>query len=227
MNVLKHINIAIDGPAGAGKSTVAKAISKELGIIYLDTGAMYRAVALKAIISGLDTKDEQQISEMVRDIDIRIEYHGNEQRVFLDGRDVTGEIRTAEVSIGASNVAVYPAVRMRLVELQREIAARNNVVMDGRDIGTYVLPDAKYKFFLTASLEERARRRHEEMIKNGMTGVTLDDVRKDIEYRDNNDSKRAFAPLSKAQDAIEIDTTCLNPGEVVNKILGCIKNNNE
>lgn len=224
---MEHINIAIDGPAGAGKSTIAKTISKELGIIYLDTGAMYRAVALKAIISGLDTTDEKRISELVKDIDIRIEYHGNEQKIFLDGRDVTGEIRTAEVSIGASNVAVYPAVRMKLVELQREIAAQNNVVMDGRDIGTYVLPNAKYKFFLTASLEERAKRRHEEMIRNGLSGVTLDDVQKDIEYRDNNDSKRAFAPLSRAQDAIEIDTTYMNPGEVVNMILNCIKNNNE
>jgi len=221
---LTHINIAIDGPAGAGKSTVAKAVSKELGIIYLDTGAMYRTVALKAIMTGVDTKDEAGLTGLVRDIDIRIEYERNEQRIYLDGKDVTENIRTAEVSIGASNVAVIPAVRVKMVELQREIAARNDVVMDGRDIGTYVLPDARYKFFLTASLEERAKRRYYEMIEKGMSNVTLDDVQKDIAYRDKNDSTRAFAPLSKAQDAIEIDTTHLNPAEVIDVILSCIKN---
>lgn len=224
---MTRINIAIDGPAGAGKSTIAKAISKELGIIYLDTGAMYRAVALKAILSGIDTKDEAGLAALVKDIDIRIEYQGNEQRIYLDGKDVSGDIRTAEVSIGASNVAVIPAVRIKLVELQRDIAAHNDVVMDGRDIGTYVLPKAKYKFFLTASLEERSKRRYDEMIGKGLSEATLDDVRKDIAYRDKNDSTRAFAPLSRAQDALEIDTTHLNPIEVVETILSYIKNKNE
>lgn len=223
---MTHINIAIDGPAGAGKSTVAKAVSKELGIIYLDTGAMYRTVALKAILSGIDTKDEAGLAELVKDIDIRIEYERSEQRIFLDGNDVTENIRTADVSIGASNVAVIPAVRLKMVELQREIAAQNDVVMDGRDIGTYVLPDARYKFFLTASLEERAKRRYDEMIGKGMSAA-IDEVQKDIAYRDKNDSTRAFAPLSKAQDAFEIDTTHLNPTEVIETILSCIKNKNE
>lgn len=217
------INIAIDGPAGAGKSTVAKAISKELGIIYLDTGAMYRTVALKAIRSGIDTTDGEKLAEMVRDIDIRIEYKDNEQRIFLDGEDVSGLIRTPEVSIGASNVAVIPAVRIKMVELQREIASSNDVVMDGRDIGTYVLPDANFKFFLTASLDERAKRRYNEMVSKGMTDVDYDKVRQDIAFRDKNDSSRAFAPLSKAADALEIDTTGIGPQEVISIILDRIK----
>ncbi len=220
---MSMINIAIDGPAGAGKSTVAKTISKNLGIIYLDTGAMYRAVALKAIRSGLDTKDADALAGLVKDIDIRIEYNNGEQRIFLDGVDVSGEIRTPEVSIGASNVAVIPAVRIKLVELQREIAENNNVVMDGRDIGTYVLPEARYKFFVTASLEERAKRRYEELLAKGMIGTVYDDVMQDIAFRDQNDSSRAFAPLSKASDAVEIDTTCMNPEQVADRILSFIK----
>jgi len=219
------INIAIDGPAGAGKSTAAKIVSRELNIIYLDTGAMYRTVALKAIRSGVDTKDEKALASLVKDIDIRIEYKDNEQRIFLDSTDVTELIRTPEVSIGASNVAVIPAVRLKMVELQREIARNNDVVMDGRDIGTYVLPDAKYKFFLTASLDERAKRRYDEMISKGMIGADLDAVRKDIEFRDKNDSSRSFAPLSKAPDAVEIDTTELGPQDVAEIILKYIKNN--
>ena len=220
---MSTINIAIDGPAGAGKSTVAKTISKNLGIIYLDTGAMYRAVALKAIRSGLDTKDADALAGLVKDIDIRIEYNNGEQRIFLDGVDVSGEIRTPEVSIGASNVAVIPAVRIKLVELQREIAENNNVVMDGRDIGTYVLPDARYKFFVTASLEERAKRRYEELLAKGMIGAVYEDVMQDIAFRDQNDSSRAFAPLSRASDAVEIDTTCMNPEQVADRILSFIK----
>jgi cytidylate kinase len=219
---LARINIAIDGPAGAGKSTVAKAVAKELNIIYLDTGAMYRAVALKALQSGLDTKDEEGLESLVKDIDIRIKHVGNEQRIYLDGKDVTGDIRTSEVSIGASNVAVIPAVRIKLVELQRKIAQDNDVVMDGRDIGTYVLPDAKHKFFLTASIEERAKRRYDEMIGKGMLDVTIEQIEKDIAFRDKNDSSRAFAPLSKASDAIEIDTTNLSAQEVVEFVLSRI-----
>ena len=220
---MARINIAIDGPAGAGKSTIAKSISKLLGIIYLDTGAMYRAVALKAINSGIDTKDEEKLSSLVENIDIKIEYKGNEQRVILEGKDVTELIRTPEVSIGASDVSAIPKVRLKMVELQREIAANNDVVMDGRDIGTFVLPDAKYKFFLTASIEERARRRYEELIARGMKDAKLKDVMKDISYRDKNDSTRAFAPLVKAEDAIEIDTTYLSISEVVDRILSYIK----
>lgn len=217
------INIAIDGPAGAGKSTVAKNISRTLGIIYLDTGAMYRAVALKAIRSGLDTSDAESLASLVKEIDIRIEYKDSEQRIFMDGNDVSGQIRTPEVSIGASNVAAIPAVRIKLVELQRAIAEVNDVVMDGRDIGTYVLPDAKYKFFITASLEERSKRRYEELLVKGTNGTTFEEVMKDISYRDKNDSSRAFAPLSKAADAMEIDTTSLSPQEVADRILSYIK----
>jgi cytidylate kinase len=224
---LTRINIAIDGPAGAGKSTVAKAVAKDMNIIYLDTGAMYRAVALKAIQSGFDTRDQVVLEALVKDIDIRIEHDGNEQRIFLDGKDVSGDIRTAEVSIGASNVAVNPAVRIKLVELQRKIAKDNDVVMDGRDIGTYVLPDARHKFFLTASIEERAKRRYYEMIGKGMSDITISQIEKDISYRDKNDSSRAFAPLSKASDAIEIDTTSLSEQEVVDCVLSHITNKNE
>ncbi len=217
------INIAIDGPAGAGKSTIAKMVSKTFGIIYLDTGAMYRAVALKAVNEGIDTSSVSALSKLVECIDIKIDYSIGEQRIFVDGKDVTSLIRTPEVSIGASNVAVVPEVRLKMVELQRVIAKENSVVMDGRDIGTYVLPDADFKFFLTASVEERAKRRFIEQTQKGLTGISLEEVKKDIEYRDNNDSNREFAPLKKADDAIEVDTTSLNIEQVAQKIIGYIK----
>lgn len=223
---MDKIAIAIDGPAGAGKSTIAKIISKTLGIIYLDTGAMYRTVALKAINEGIDTKDHGKLAHMVNEINIRISYSGNEQQIFLDGEDVSKKIRTSEVSIGASNVAVVPAVRIRMVELQRQIAAEQSVVMDGRDIGTYVLPDSKYKFFLTASIEERAKRRYAEQLEKGITDISPEEVKKDIEYRDKNDSSREFAPLAKASDAIEIDTTALTIEEVAGRILSIVKRGN-
>lgn len=217
------INIAIDGPAGAGKSTIAKLISKSLGILYLDTGAMYRAVALKAIRNGIDTLDKEKLTELVKNIDIKIIYTGNEQRVFLEGEDITDKIRTPEISTGASNVAVVPEVRIKMVELQREIADRNSVVMDGRDIGTYVLPRADLKIFLTASVEERAKRRYKEQLEKGMITGSFEDVRKDMEYRDKNDSSRAFAPLAKAEDAVEIDTTSMTIEEVAEKIILMVK----
>lgn len=216
---MDRVAIAIDGPAGSGKSTVAKLISKKLGIIYLDTGAMYRAVALKAIREGIDTLDREKLSQLVKNIDIKVKYLQNEQQIFLDGEEVSQLIRTPEVSIGASNVSSIPEVRLRLVELQREIANKHDVVMDGRDIGTYVLPDAQVKVFLTASLEERARRRYMEQLEKGAGGITLEEVRKDIEYRDKNDSSRSFAPLAKAQDAIEIDTTNMSVEEVADRII--------
>lgn len=219
MNGKARISIAIDGPAGAGKSTIAKIISKTLNILYLDTGAMYRAVALKAIRESVDTLNREQMSKLVENIDIKIAHSEDIQRIFLDGEDVTDFIRTPEVSIGASNVATVPAVRLKMVEFQREIAKKNSVVMDGRDIGTYVLPDATLKFFLTASVEARAIRRYNELLSKGITQITLEDVKKDIEYRDKNDSNREFAPLSKAPDAIEIDTTDLTIEQVVNKIM--------
>lgn len=215
--------IAIDGPAGAGKSTIARIISETLNILYLDTGAMYRTVALKAIREGIDTQSHDELKKMIENIDIKVSYSDNRQHIFLDGEDVTELIRTPEISIGASNVAVVPEVRVKMVEIQRQIASENSLVMDGRDIGTYVLPDAKYKFFLNASVEERARRRYKEQLAKGMTGVSLEEVKKDIEYRDKNDSSRVFAPLCKAPDAIEIDTTQMSIENVVDKILEYIK----
>lgn len=220
---MEKFSIAIDGPAGAGKSTIAKIVSKSLGIVYLDTGAMYRAVALKAINYKIDSKDKEKITELVKDIDIEIDYSGNEQQIFLDEKNVTGKIRTPEVSIGASNVAAVPEVRIRMVELQRKIAEKSRVVMDGRDIGTYVLPNAQFKFFLTASINERARRRYIEQISKGMENLTFEEVLKDIEYRDKNDSSREFAPLSKAVDAVEIDTTNLTIEQVAEEILLHVK----
>jgi cytidylate kinase len=219
MDCNQKISIAIDGPAGAGKSTIAKLISKKLKIVYLDTGAMYRTVALKAIRENIDSLDAEKLAKLVSDIDIKVEYIGDEQRIYLDGEDVSNLIRTPEVSIGASNVAVVPEVRLKMVELQREIAKNCSVVMDGRDIGTYVLPNATLKIFLTASIEERAKRRYNEQRLKGIKDVSLEDVKNDIIYRDKNDSSRAFAPLAKAEDAIELDTTTLSIEEVVEKIL--------
>jgi len=223
MDSNKKISIAIDGPAGAGKSTIAKLISKKLKIVYLDTGAMYRSVALKAIRQNIDTQDAKKVSDLVKDINIEVKHINEEQRIYLDGEDVTDFIRTPEVSIGASNVAVIPEVRIKMVELQRDIASKCSVVMDGRDIGTYVLPNATLKIFLTASIEERAKRRYNEQLLKGITNVSYEEVKNDILYRDKNDSSRAFAPLAKAEDDIELDTTNINIDEVVSKILGLIE----
>ncbi|MDP4180256.1 MAG: (d)CMP kinase [Bacillota bacterium] len=219
----EKIRIAVDGPAGAGKSTIAKIVSKELGIVYLDTGAMYRAVALKAIEDEIDTKDRTGLAQMVEQINIIIDYLDGEQRIYLNDVDVTNRIRTPEISIGASNVAAAPEVRLKMVDLQRTISKKTNVVMDGRDIGTFVLPDAEFKFFLTASIEERALRRYKEQLAKGICNISLEEVRKDIEYRDKNDSGRDFAPLKKAADAIEIDTTSLSIEEVAQKIISSVK----
>lgn len=220
---MKKIQIALDGPSGAGKSTMAKMISKELGILYLDTGAMYRAVALKAIHSGIDTKDGERLTEMVHNIDIRIEYQNEQQVILLDGQDVTEQIRTPEVTVGASDVAVVPAVRTKMVELQREIAKNNSVVMDGRDIGTNVLPDADVKIFLTASVEDRAKRRYEELKEKGTLKQTFEEVKRDMEYRDNNDSSRSFCPLKKADDAILLDSTGNSLEKTTEQILEIVK----
>lgn len=222
---MTKINIAIDGPAGAGKSTIAKIVSKELGIIYLDTGAMYRTVALKAMRNSIDTRDREKLAGLVKNINIDINHSENEQLIYLDGENVSSEIRTPEVSIGASNVAVSPEVRIKMVELQRQIADKSSVVMDGRDIGSYVLPNAAYKFFLTASIEERAKRRFEEQVQKGISDISLDAVKRDIEYRDKNDSCRDFAPLCKAEDAVEIDTTNLTIQEVAQIIIKAVRGN--
>lgn len=219
---MSKINVAIDGPAGAGKSSISKAVAAKLGCIYVDTGAMYRACALYAIENGINITAEDLMPHL-DGIKIGIEYNADGQRVILNGKDVSSRIREADVSIGASDIAVIPSVRLKLVELQRELAKSNSVVMDGRDIGTYVLPDAEVKIFLTASIDVRARRRLAEL---GLKGIVtdLETVKKDMAYRDKNDSEREFAPLRQAQDAILLDTTELSFDEVVGKVLEIIGN---
>ncbi|MCX7715020.1 MAG: (d)CMP kinase [Clostridia bacterium] len=204
---MKHINIAIDGPAGAGKSTISKIVAGELGFVYIDTGAMYRAAALYAIEHGIDIKHEKdKLIENLDSIEIDIKHTENGQKIYLCGKEVTERIREADVSIGASDIAVIPEVRLKLVELQRTLARGNHVIMDGRDIGTYVLPDADLKIFLTASLEDRAMRRYEELKQKGID-CEFESVKKDMAYRDKNDSEREFAPLKMAEDATLADTT--------------------
>lgn len=203
-------SIAIDGPAGAGKSSLARRLSEELGYIYVDTGAIYRSVGLAAHRRGLDTKDETAVSAMLPEINIEIRYNDEgEQRMFLDGEDVSAEIRLPEISICASNVSAMPAVRVYLLEMQRRMARAHNVIMDGRDIGTVVLPDAELKIFLTASAAARAQRRLLELQGKGVK-ANFEDVFRDIEYRDKQDSTRAAAPLKAAEDAVILDTTNLN-----------------
>lgn len=216
---MTHFQIAIDGPSGSGKSTLAKSVSQILGILYLDTGAMYRACGLKALLLNIPPKDTNRVWEMVEKLDIDIRFVDGEQRVFLDGRDVSYEIRTPEVSIAASDISSIPAVRIRMVALQRQIAGEKNVVLDGRDIGSHVLPDAKFKFFLTADPEERAKRRLEELALRGIYTQTYEEVLKDIQYRDLQDSTRAYAPLVKMPDAMVIDTTNLTQEETLRALL--------
>jgi cytidylate kinase len=201
--------IAVDGPAGAGKSTVSKIVAKKLGYTYIDTGAMYRAVALKSSCSCEDLVD------IIEDINIELDEMA---RVFLDGVEVTKEIRTPEISKLASDVSKFPFVRKKLTELQRQMSERGAVIMDGRDIGTQVLPNADLKIFLTASLDERARRRFEELQAKGQI-VNLEAIKKEIALRDKQDSEREFAPLKQAEDAILIDSTNLTIDEVAGKIL--------
>ena len=216
------MKIAIDGPAGAGKSSIAKIAAKELGFIYIDTGAMYRASALYAIENGIKICEASFTKEILDKISIDIRYDEDGQRIFLCGKDVSKRIREADVSIGASDIAVIPAVRLKLVDLQRELAKGNNVIMDGRDIGTYVLPDAELKIYLTASVEERAERRLKELKDKGQT-AEFEQVKKDIEYRDKNDSEREFAPLKRAEDAVLVDSTDMTIDEVKNRILELAK----
>jgi len=206
--------IAIDGPGGAGKSTVAKLVARELDIDYVDTGAMYRAVAYKALQKHIPPGDETALADMLADTDIDF----SDGNIMLDGNVVDREIRTPEVSSAASDWSAYRAVREKLVALQRNMGERKSIVMDGRDIGTNVLKDAEHKFFLTASAEERARRRYKELRDKGQE-VKYEDVLKDIEERDRNDTTRKLNPLKKALDAVEIDTTGMTIEAVVKKIL--------
>lgn len=214
-----YISIAIDGPAGAGKSSVSRAAAQKLGFVYIDTGAMYRAVALYAIENGIDLKKDMDILiSRLDEIDITIKYLNDEQHVFLNGRDVSGEIRISEVSAGASAVATVSEVRKKLVALQREMAKKANVIMDGRDICSHVLPNAQVKVFLTASVSARAKRRYKEMLKKGMD-CDLETVKRDIKARDKNDSERKESPLTQAPDAVLLDTTELTFDESVEALL--------
>lgn len=217
---MSRINIAIDGPAGAGKSTVAKAVAQKLGIIYLDTGAMYRATALKVLRLGGDPGCEADVLPILSDTDIQIRYEQGGQRVYLDGEDVTGLIRTPEVSRGASDIGTIGAVRRKLVELQQSIARDNDVIMDGRDIGSCVLPASKHKFYVTASAAERARRRHAEMfLKDPENTPPVAQIQSEIEARDLTDSTRKESPLVCLPDAVKIDTTNMSIEEAVQAVL--------
>ncbi|MGX8701458.1 (d)CMP kinase [Caproiciproducens sp.] len=216
--------VAIDGPAGAGKSTIARRAAREIGFIYVDTGALYRAVGLFMLQQGVDASDARAVTPLLRRVQLTLTFQNGEQKVILCGEDVSGAIRTAEVSMAASNVSAIPAVRDFLFSLQKDIARNNDVVMDGRDIGTVVLPDAQVKIFLTASPEERARRRYEQMIKKGER-VDYDDVLSDLKTRDYNDSHRAVAPLVPAAAAVIVDTTGNTLEQSVKQLVAIIKEN--
>jgi cytidylate kinase len=215
---LGMINIAIDGPAGAGKSTIARLLAKKLGYIYVDTGALYRAVGLYAVRKGAATKDPTAVSALLGEIDLELKYSARGQRVYMNGEDVSTEIRRPEISLAASDVSAIPAVRAFLLDLQRDMAKRSNVVMDGRDIGTVVLPDAQLKIFLTATPEERARRRCGELNKKGMK-ADYAKVLKEINLRDKQDTGRKIAPLKAAPDAIRVDSTGCGVGRVLSKLM--------
>lgn len=220
----QHLNIAIDGPAGAGKSTIARALADKLGARYLDTGAMYRAVALLAERAGVDPGDGEAMERILPDADIAVRYDdAGVQHVYLSGEDVTGQLRTNSISMGASMVGLHMAVRRKLTELQRRVAEENDVVMDGRDITTNVLPDTPYKFYLTASVEERARRRYQQLLRRGGTDKTLEEIESEIEARDKNDMERDYMPLRRAEDAVLIDSSSLTIDEVTEQMLRLIR----
>ena len=215
------ISVAIDGPAGAGKSTIAKTASKKLGFIYVDTGALYRTIGLKFMNEGYDEDLNCDIDKILEGTQVDIKFINGEQRAFLNGEDVSELIRTPKASLMASAVSAKPEVRAFLLEMQRRLARENNVIMDGRDIGTVVLPDATVKIFLTASAEERANRRYKELTEKGME-VNYDDVLADIEKRDYNDSHRAIAPLKPAEDSVMADTSKFTLEQSVELILSII-----
>lgn len=217
-------NIAIDGPSGAGKSTIARTVAKKLGFIYIDTGAMYRAAALACINCGINIKENPDDAiDIVNNISIDIDYIDGVQRIFLNGDDVSEKIRTPEISMGASDVSAIGDVRKKLVLLQRKLSGTKNVIMDGRDIGTHVLPDADVKIFLTASPEIRAKRRHKELLEKGIT-ESFEQVLDDIKKRDNQDRTRTASPLVQAEDATLLDTSELSFDESVEAVLNLINN---
>lgn len=219
----KHFSIAIDGPGGAGKSTLAKAVAKKLNILHVDTGAIYRTIGYAAFSRGLDAKDESQIAPLLKEIQIDMAFDENSgQKMLLDGKDVSTEIRLPEISMYASNVSALPCVRAYLLEMQRDIARKRSVIMDGRDIGTVVLPDADVKIFLSASPEVRARRRWLELQEKG-TPDTYEAVLADLIARDERDSNRAIAPLRPADDAVLLDTSGMTLQESIDAILKLIR----
>lgn len=215
-------SVAIDGPAGAGKSTIAKRVAKEKEFIYVDTGAMFRAMAIHFLRCGIAADDHEKISEAVKDVNVTISYTNGEQQVFLNGENVTGQLRTEAVGNMASASSVNGDVRKKLLELQRKLAASANVVMDGRDIGTVVLPNADVKVYLTASVEVRAKRRYKELLEKGQS-ADLEQIKKDIEERDYRDMNRDIAPLRQAEDAILVDSSNMSIEENVREILALIK----
>jgi len=219
---MEQRSIALDGPGGAGKSTLARMAAMRFKLIYVDTGALYRCVALHVLRNGVDTKDEPSVAELLPKIKIEMMYDDEGvQRMLLDGNDVTDEIRSPDVSMGASNVSALPTVREHLLSMQREMAVKYDVIMDGRDIGTVILPNAGLKVFLTAASETRAMRRYLELVEKNVA-TTLEEVQSDMVLRDKNDSERAAAPLKAAEDAIMLDTTALNLEESFNALCDMI-----
>ena len=216
------MKIALDGPAGAGKSTVAKAISKKLNIMYLDTGAMYRAVALHMLDNGIEVSELDKVEEALKNIDLVVKYEDGVQKMYLKGEDVSLRIRENAVSKAASDFSALQPVRVFLVKMQQETAKKNDCILDGRDIGTCVLPDADFKFYLTADSSERARRRAKELEEKGQV-VDVKRIQEEIEQRDYNDSHREFSPLRQAEDAILVDSTFMGIEEVQNYIINIIK----
>ena len=215
-------NVAIDGPAGAGKSTIAKRVAKEENFIYVDTGAMYRAIGLYIVRKGIDIHDKEAVEAAAPEAKVSLTYENGEQVVVLNGENVNGLIRTEEVSQAASVTSAYPVVRELLFEMQQTLARENDVVMDGRDIGTVVLPNAQAKIYLTASVDERARRRFEEYKKKGMD-VDIEELKKEIAQRDHQDMTREIAPLKQADDAVLVDSSNMNIDEVTECIINIIK----
>lgn len=216
------ISVAIDGPSGAGKSSLAKRLAAELGFIYVDTGAMYRSIGLYGLRKGIDLNDTQQVSDSLAEISIRLAFENGSQHIYLNDEDVSQEIRKEQAGMAASAVASQPNVRSFLLDLQRDMAKKYNILMDGRDIGTVILPDATLKIFLTASVQARAERRYKELVEKGEK-ADFEQVKADIEQRDWQDIHRETAPLKKADDAVEVDTSEMTLEESFNALLDLIQ----
>ncbi len=211
-------NVAIDGPAGAGKSTIAKLVAKEKGYVYVDTGAMYRGLAIHFLENGIEAEEKEKIAEACKDADVTIRYEDGQQQVYLNGKNITAKLREEAVGNMASKSSAIPEVRAKLLELQRELARKEDVIMDGRDIGTCVLPDADVKVFLNSSVETRAKRRYDELVEKGVA-CDLEEIARDIAERDERDSTREIAPLKQAEDAVLVDSSHMTIEEVVAAIV--------